>query len=70
MGTFFTKDVMAAAMGCSLWDSAEPTTAKRRCKGMNDCDTRQLIFAMRGLPSVTVPVLSNTTVVTYTAGGK
>ena len=55
---------MAVAIGCSLFDSAEPTTARKCCRLTPDDDVILFVnmrtLQTRGTPCVTVPVLSNT----------
>ena len=62
--TLFAKLVTATPSGCSLLLSASPTMAVKSCWGHTLSTTNSTIRVTTGLPWVSVPVLSNTTVFT------
>lgn len=62
--TSLENETIALPKGCSELDSAVPITANKRFKESLSLGNVQKTLTTRGRPSVTVPVLSRTTVVT------
>ena len=64
--TFLVKLTMAPPRGCSLWYSARPTMAVNSREEHTASETNRTTSVTSGRPVERVPVLSNTTVVTWT----